>query len=207
MMATRRHENKLWRIGFNHIVGIDEVGRGSLAGPVTVGAVLMTAANERVAGVKDSKQLTAALRGQLCPHIERQSAGAAIGMATVEEINTHGIMWGIQQAMLRAIEAFSHVDIVLLDGSFSDDFLSAFDIPVKCIVKGDEHVYSIAAASIIAKVARDTHMQQLATSFPDYGWERNVGYGTREHREAIAKHGICEHHRLGFCKNITRERL
>ncbi len=175
------------------IAGVDEVGRGPWAGPVVASAVILDQDNIPE-GINDSKKLSESKRERIFAEL-MQSAQIGIGMASVEEIDKLNILAATKLAMQRAIQELnSSPEIILVDGNQKFDS-KAQVIP---IIKGDSISLSIAAASIVAKVTRDRLMKQLALEFPFYGFEANVGYGTKRHREGLASHGITEHHRQSF---------
>lgn len=179
--------------GATPVCGVDEVGRGPWAGPVTACAVIFH--SEPPAGLNDSKKLTAKRREGL---IEAIYATAHVGMAeaSVEEIDRLNILRASHVAMLRAVEALPVAPAhALVDGNRLPDGLPC---PGTTVVKGDGRSLSIAAASIVAKVARDRLMAELAVEFPQYGWERNAGYGVKAHAEALAEYGVTPHHRRSF---------
>ena len=174
------------------IVGIDEVGRGALAGPVVAAAIIMSF---EIAGLKDSKKLSISKREKLFQQIT-ESSKVAIGMASREEIDEINILQATMLAMQRAYNNLNQLaDLVLIDGNKAPK-LNCND--VQTIIGGDELIPVISAASIIAKVTRDKIMQELAQEFPNYLLHKNVGYGTKAHLEAIDKFGITKHHRLSF---------
>ncbi len=182
------------------ICGIDEAGRGPLAGPVVAAAVVLPEKMPAVllAELNDSKQLSAGKRARLFD-ILRQTARVGIGRAEVEEIDRVNILQATFLAMRRALDdlhgdGLGEVDGALVDGNQRPPL----PCPVQCIVKGDGRSLSIAAASVIAKVTRDRLMKDLAATFPGYGWERNAGYGTAEHQQAIRRLGPSPHHRKSF---------
>jgi ribonuclease HII len=199
--ATLRIERSLWAGGAQFIAGIDEVGRGPLAGPVAAGAAVFPA-NVRAAGrfrflkhVNDSKQLTPEVREDLAALIWEHAAGAAVSFVAVETIDRIGIAEASRQAMIGAVGDLSvRPDHLLLD-AFP---LPACNLPQTPIVRGDSTSISIAAASIIAKVARDRLMHDHDAAFPDYGFAHNKGYFTAEHAEAIRRFGPCDLHRRSF---------
>ncbi|MEL6682406.1 MAG: ribonuclease HII [Pseudomonadota bacterium] len=187
-------ETKAHRRGLNIVAGVDEVGRGPLAGPVVAAAVVLDPKNIPD-GLNDSKKLSAKRRADLCEKIFK-NASVSIAQATVDEIDTHNILRASHIAMLRAIEGLSETpDHVLIDGNLVPRGLS---ISNEAIVKGDSRSQSVAAASIIAKLWRDRHMVDLAQQFPHYGWEKNMGYGTAQHFKGLGTHGITHHHRRSF---------
>lgn len=187
------------------IVGLDEVGRGALAGPVAIGACAIEVVDGRIrelpAGVRDSKKLSAARREALVAPIEEAAHATAVGWASAAEIDEVGIMEALTRAALRALGALQlDADAILLDGNV--DVLSAqlttADRPAPLVelrVSADRDCASVSAASIVAKVARDAVMVELDASAPEYGWASNKGYGAAVHREAIDRVGIHEHHR------------
>ncbi|MFP3035832.1 MAG: ribonuclease HII [Wolbachia sp.] len=183
-------ENKLSGV----IAGVDEVGRGPLAGPVMSAAVVFTDRNIIIEGINDSKKLTAKNRQVLYEKIT-SVAKFGIGMASVEEINSYNILQATKLSMQRALTNLGlELDYVLVDGNQSPKV----KWQVRSIVNGDSLSTSIAAASIIAKVTRDKLMQELHDQHPEYNWYKNKGYGTKEHIDAINLHGITGHHRRNF---------
>ena len=179
---------------------MDEVGRGPLAGPVVCAAVILPLGEEtRIAGVDDSKKLSAKKREKLAEEIKRVARAYAIveiDEGTIDEIN---ILQATRLGMKRAVESLGvPADMVLTDGTMTLDI----EAPQRSIIKGDALVYSIGAASILAKVYRDALMKQCALEFPAYGFERNAGYGTEAHIRAIREVGICRIHRRTFVKKF-----
>lgn len=193
----------------NTIIGIDEVGRGPLAGPVVVGAVRFPEDHTPIAGINDSKELSAAARQSLAKQIHTQALACSLGVGTVVQINQNGIVLALVSAIdqaLASILAPNDVETsVIIDGRQPKAATPAYSGPIAYVVKGDATIYSVAAASIIAKVYRDNLMIKLDREYPDYDWKQNVGYGTKKHRQAILKHGLCEHHRVGFCQNLLTQ--
>lgn len=177
--------------GFTRICGVDEVGRGPLAGPVTAAAVVLDPDNIPE-GLRDSKTLSAKKRQILAEQIHA-TAQVSIAHASVEEIEQLNILQASQRAMARAVAGLD-TDFALVDGNRCPKFA----IPAQPVVKGDAKVLSIAAASIVAKICRDEIMESLAQQFPGYGWDRNAGYPTAEHRAALKSLGITPHHRRTF---------
>lgn len=175
--------------------GLDEAGRGCLAGPVFAAAVILPADfNPRF--LNDSKQLTAKRREALCPEICAGAIAWAVGQATVAEIEEINIAQASYLAMHRAVAALSVVPRhLLVDGN---RFQPLEGFSHTCVIGGDGLYRNIAAASILAKTFRDEHMRALAKEFPAYGWEQHAGYPTKQHREAIWAHGPSPHHRIGF---------
>ncbi|MGB1540412.1 MAG: ribonuclease HII [Rickettsiales bacterium] len=175
------------------IVAIDEVGRGPWAGPVVTAAAILDPANIPD-DINDSKKLSLAKREALYDAI-RETARVEVGIATAREIEKHNILGATKLAMRRAYEALNvNATIALVDGNQPP----GLPCPTRCVVKGDSISLSIAAASIVAKVTRDRMMAELAALYPGYGWERNAGYGTKEHQEGIALHGLTPEHRRNF---------
>lgn len=195
-----RYENALRKSNFNYIAGIDEVGRGPLAGPVYAAAVILNPEVD-ILDIKDSKKLSEAQRNQICGEIKKHCIDYAIGYATVEEIDRYNILNATKLAMKRAIEGLKiKPDHLLIDALTLKDV----DIPQTPIIKGDDLSVSIGAASIVAKVERDIYMDVISEEYPQYLFSKNKGYGTKEHTDAIAETGICEHHRRTFVKNFIR---
>ncbi|MEO0939412.1 MAG: ribonuclease HII [Pseudomonadota bacterium] len=176
------------------VAGVDEVGRGPLAGPVLAAAVVLDAANISE-GLDDSKKLTARRREALSAELQ-EVAEIAIGLATVEEIDAHNILRASHLAMLRAIDGLAiPPDHVLIDGNMVPRGLT---LPATTLVKGDTRSLSIAAASIVAKTRRDALMVDLAQQHPGYGWETNMGYPSLRHKAALIELGVTPHHRRSF---------
>lgn len=190
-------ENQLKRRGFKFVVGIDEVGRGPLAGPVVSAAVILKE-KARLPGLADSKQLSKAKREKLFWMILDNALDyciAAVPHTLIDEIN---ILNATRIANDLCINELSiKPDIAIIDGRDKQ----ILNIPFLTFIKGDRHIRSIAAASILAKVFRDTIMQEYGREFPQYGFEKHVGYGTRLHRANILKHGFCDIHRRSYTVN------
>ena len=189
-----RPERELRAEGFCWIAGVDEAGRGPLAGPVVAAAVVLPPDAERLPEVFDSKQLTAAAREELFARL-RELPGAQIGVgeATVAEIDRLNILRATHLAMRRAVAELERVDFVLVDG-----LPVRFDLPSRNMVKGDARCACIAAASIVAKVTRDREMLAAAEKYPQYGFADHKGYGTAEHLAMLKKYGPTELHRKSF---------
>ena len=193
-------EREYFARGFTAVAGVDEVGRGPLAGPVVCAAVIMPLEEElRIQGINDSKKLSKKKREQLAGEIMRVARAykiVEIDERTIDEIN---ILQATRLGMKRAVEGLEvPADMVLTDGNMTLDIAAK----QKSVVKGDALVYSIGAASILAKVYRDELMRKFAEEFPAYGFERNAGYGTAEHIRAIREVGICRIHRKTFVKKF-----
>ncbi|MCW1951850.1 MAG: ribonuclease HII [Octadecabacter sp.] len=186
-------EQDLITRGAVRIAGVDEVGRGPLAGPVTAAAVILDPSNIPD-GLNDSKKLTAKRREALEPLIFA-SAQVSIAHATVEEIDEINILRASHLAMERAVAGLGQVDHALIDGNMTPRGLT---VPATTLIKGDARSVSIAAASIVAKICRDRIMVELAQQFPGYGWETNAGYGSKSHISALQNLGVTPHHRRSF---------
>jgi ribonuclease HII len=179
--------------------GCDEAGRGCLAGPVFAAAVILPPGFEHPA-LDDSKKMTERARERLRPVIESEAVAWAVARVSPERIDRINILNASFEAMCAAVEALKiRPELLLIDGN---RFRSTLDIPYECIVGGDGKYAGIAAASVLAKTHRDEYMLEMARTYPGYGWERNKGYPTREHRLAIAKLGITPEHRLSFNHTI-----
>ncbi len=176
------------------VAGVDEAGRGPLAGPVVAAAVILNRA-KIPKGLNDSKQLDAETRDELFAHIMFSAVAVGVGEASVDEIDLVNIRQATHMAMARAVRALQFAaDFALVDGNDAP----ALPCPCDTLVDGDARSVSIAAASIIAKVTRDRMMAALHETHPDYGWCRNKGYGTPEHLAALTRHGPTAHHRRSF---------
>ncbi len=197
IVPTLRWERPLWRSGAVRIAGVDEVGVAPTCGAVVAAAVIMPRNCRRIPGVRDSKTLSAAQRERLAPEIRRRAVMVGVGAASVADIERLNIYHATHLAMRRAIARLGGHDHVLVDGLRIAGFEEQVG-PYTAIVDGDARVYSIACASVIAKTVRDRLMQRLAERYPEYGWEHNAGYATREHRDAIRAHGLTPHHRRSW---------
>ncbi len=187
-------EQALMAEGHIRIAGVDEVGRGPLAGPVVAAAVILNA-GDIPEGLNDSKKLTARRRAAL-ESVLRERAEVAVAEASVAEIDAHNILRASHLAMERAVAALDPApDFLLIDGNMIPRGLT---IPSRAVVKGDARSVSIAAASVLAKNWRDRVMVDLAQQHPGYGWEANAGYPTKQHREALQNLGVTPHHRRSF---------
>ena len=202
-------EVNLWEIekiwadrGFHAICGIDEAGRGPLAGPVCAAAVILPEGLE-IPGLNDSKKLTDKKRRELFPIIEEQALAYGIGWASQEEIDDINILQATFLAMSRAVEQLNiRPDLALVDGNRAP----TLDLPVETVVKGDSLSASIAAASVLAKVSRDDVMLRMAEEYPGYGFEVHKGYGTKAHYEALRTFGPSPIHRRTFLKKFYGEK-
>ena len=184
--------------GFKVICGVDEAGRGPLAGPVCAAAVILPEHLE-LPGLTDSKKLTDKKRRELYPIIKEQAIAYGIGFADQQEIDEINILQATFLAMSRALEQLGvKPELALIDGNREKDF----GIPVKTVVKGDSLSANIAAASVLAKVTRDDLMVEMARKYPEYGFEIHKGYGTKAHYAALREHGPCPIHRMSFLKKF-----
>lgn len=199
-MEWLKYENEALEKGYTNICGVDEAGRGPLAGPVCAAAVILPKGHI-IEGVNDSKKLTEKKREKLFDVIIDECVSYSIAFATVEEIEELNILNATMLAMQRAVEGLDvKADYAMIDGNR----LPPLNIPAECIVKGDANSMSIAAASILAKVARDRLCLKYDELYPKYGFAKHKGYGTKLHREMILKYGPCEIHRKSFLKKIYK---
>ncbi len=197
IVPTLRHERRLWNDGLTRIVGVDEVGVAPTCGAVVAAAVIMRPGCHRIPGVRDSKTLSAGQRERLDPLIRRRAVAIGVGAASVREIDQLNIYHATHLAMRRAIARVGGHEHVLVDGNRIAGFEHQVG-PYTNIVDGDALVYSIACASVVAKVVRDRMMAMLSVRYPGYGWEHNQGYATRDHRDAIRAMGLTPFHRRSF---------
>lgn len=190
-------EEKLWLQGYKLVAGIDEVGRGPLAGPVVAAAVILSPENNStwLHQVRDSKKLTSKKRELLSECIHREAVAVGIGMASHEEIDSRGIVGATKLAMCLAVSKLMKAPDALVIDAVS---LPELSFPQKSIIRGDNLSLSIAAASIVAKVFRDRLMAEYDERYPGYGFIRNVGYPTREHMDKLREIGCCPIHRTSF---------
>jgi ribonuclease HII len=194
-------ERSLRAEGARLIAGVDEVGRGPLAGPVFACAIIMPPTARAIAGVEDSKKLSAAERERLAVKIRAAAVSVGLGAASVREIARDNIYQATALAMRRALARLSEQpDAVLVDGKP----IKTLGVAHRAFVGGDSRIYSIACASIVAKVARDRLMRRLALRYPGYAWEANAGYGTAVHMAALRTIGLTPHHRRLFCAGILQ---
>ena len=192
------YEKRAGEQGFSAVCGIDEAGRGPLAGPVCAAAVILPPDCD-IPGLNDSKKLSEKKRETLFPVIQEKALAFGIGWATAEEIDRVNILQATFLAMARAVEALpAPADYALVDGNR----MPPLPIPGETIVKGDATSASIAAASILAKVSRDRLLRRLDEEHPEYGFAKHKGYGTKAHYEAIRKYGLLPEHRRSFLKNL-----
>lgn len=190
-------ERTLAQQGITRVAGIDEAGRGPLAGPV-VAACVVFAPGTWIAGVDDSKKLSASRREELYKQITRVALASGIGVASVETIDEINILEATRRASMDALERLG----IVPDYLFTDSLRLPTDVPTESIVRADATIYCVAAASIIAKVTRDKMMLELDKQYPKYGFAKNKGYGTKEHREAILRFGPSPVHRAKFLRKL-----
>jgi len=195
-------ENSLKEQGIGVICGVDEAGRGPLAGPVCAAAVILPD-GEVIPGLNDSKKLSDKKRRELFPIIKEKAIAYGIAFASEQEIDEINILQATFLAMKRAIEQLEgKADFALIDGNRETDF----GVPCMTVVKGDSRSANIAAASVLAKVTRDLYMEELAEKYPEYGFEIHKGYGTKAHYAALTAHGMCDAHRRSFLKKFYGEK-
>ena len=198
MMEWLQYENEKRNLGFINICGVDEAGRGPLAGPVCAAAVILRE-GQIIEGVNDSKKLSEKKREALFDVIKEEALDYSVAFATVEEIEEMNILNATMLAMKRAVEGLkTSADYALIDGNR----LPPLDIPCEYVIKGDAKSMSIAAASILAKVSRDRLCYEYAEKYPQYCFDKHKGYGTKLHVEKIREYGPCEIHRMSFLTKI-----
>lgn len=192
------YERALYAKGYEFICGIDEAGRGPLCGPVVAAAVILKK-DDHIEGVNDSKKLSEKKRESLFETIKERAVAWSVGIVDEETIDNINILEATRLAMKKAVEGLStKPEYALVDAEKK----VPIDVPYSPIIKGDALSESIAAASIIAKVTRDHMIIELDKEYPEYGFAKNKGYGTKEHTEAIKKYGLCKAHRKSFCKKF-----
>lgn len=192
------YENTAREKGFINICGVDEAGRGPLAGPVFAAAVILKP-DQIIEGVNDSKKLSEKKREILFDIIKEEALDYSIAYSTVEEIEEMNILNATMLAMKRAVEGLkTNADYALIDGNR----IPPLDINSEYVIKGDAKSMSIAAASILAKVSRDRLCYEYAEKYPEYGFDKHKGYGTKFHTQALKEYGPCEIHRMSFLKKI-----
>lgn len=198
--ATSDIEKSLWIKGYKFVCGVDEVGRGCFAGPVVAGAVVFAPDSKLPEGIADSKLLKPLQRKRLSGEIKKSALCWSVGIIDVEIINALGIGGATQAAFVQAVNNLSQSpDFIIIDAFYINKIARSMQNPIK---KGDRLSVSIAAASIIAKVFRDELMEELDSKYPGYGFSKHKGYGTKDHRDALKKLGLCSLHRASF--NLTK---
>jgi ribonuclease HII len=200
IIPTTTLEQAFWKKGFLHVAGVDEAGKGPLAGPVSAAAVIIHQKQQIVKTVRDSKLMTEKQRAKAFYEICRKSSAFGVGIVSNREIDLLGIEKAVQKAMILSLQQIEKkykltISFVLVDGSKT---LPLPHYASKRIMKGGLYHYSIAAASILAKVTRDRIMQKAAIQYPQYGFSHHVGYGTKFHFEALSKFGVCPLHRKTY---------
>lgn len=191
--APLEMEREGWERGLERIVGVDEAGRGPLAGPVVTAAVALRP-GQRFEGASDSKQLSPGRREELAARIREETLACALGAASTREIERLNVLRATALAMRRSLRRLPfEPELLLVDGRGMPDLPEH-----RALVGGDRRSHSVACASIVAKVIRDRLMRRLDPRYPEYGWASNKGYGTRAHAEALARHGATPHHRRTF---------
>jgi len=193
-------EKRLYSAGYRYIAGVDEAGRGPLAGPVYAAAVILPP-DIRLDGINDSKKLSPKKRDALFDEIIEKAVGYSIFSVDEKKIDEINILQATYMAMNGAVNSlFPKPDYVIIDGNS----IKGMEFPHETIVKGDAKSISIAAASILAKVARDRYITEMAQRYPEYGFEKHKGYGTKEHTDAILKYGASPIHRKTFLKKLLK---
>jgi len=200
VVPTTMREEELWSQGFLHVAGVDEAGKGPLAGPVTAGAVIIHKVSQVVHGVRDSKLLSGKQRENLFESICKKSSAFGIGIVSSDEIDRLGIDMAVKKAMLLALSEIekklsTSLSFVIVDGSKTKKLEK---YATERILKGGLYHYSISAGSILAKVTRDRIMKDMHEKYPEYGFVDHVGYGTQKHRDALQTYGPCPIHRKTF---------
>jgi len=205
---TLDFEKKQWQSGCQLVAGLDEAGRGALAGPLYAAAVVLPTDDceleRKLLGVKDSKQMTAFEREQLAPVIKSVALDFAVAWVDPEEIDSLGMAKAGRLVFQRAIRGLKQLPMHLLIDYFK---LPEVKIPQTCLVKGDQRSLSIACASVLAKQARDQFMLEISDGYPGYLFAQNKGYGSPEHLKAIEELGLCQLHRHSFCDHLLQGRL
>lgn len=199
LLKLKEEEEKLYHNGMKYICGIDEAGRGPLAGPVVVGAVIMPQSSF-IEGINDSKKVSEKKRELLYEQITNEAIAWSVGIIDQREIDKINILNATKKALTMAVEELEiKPELILVDAL---EHINTLGIPVQSIIKGDATRYSIAAASIIAKVTRDRIMRQWDEVYPQYGFASHKGYGTAKHIQAIKEYGICDLHRRSFVRKF-----
>lgn len=195
---TWEFEEKAWQNGYSAVCGVDEAGRGPLAGPVCAAAVILPAGIV-IEGLNDSKKLSEKKREALFDIITENAVSWSVSLVDEKTIDEINILQATYRAMRQAVEGLPHpADFAYIDGNR----MEGMDLPYECVVSGDARIPSIAAASIVAKVTRDRLMRDFAVRYPVYGFERHKGYGSRVHHEALLRYGPCPIHRRTFLKKF-----
>ncbi|MEX0844806.1 MAG: ribonuclease HII [Balneolaceae bacterium] len=197
-----KFERQLWEEGYQFVIGLDEVGRGCLAGPVVAAGVIFSPETD-IPEIRDSKVINESERIRLSDRIKKEAIGWTIQEGGISEINKINILWASLETMQKCVDCIDpSPDYLLVDGN---RYISSL-IPYTCLVKGDNRSMSIAAASILAKVYRDEMMKKFHQDFPEYGWNTNVGYPTAVHKKALREFGYTKHHRTSFNLGTDKKR-
>ncbi|MBQ9658601.1 MAG: ribonuclease HII [Clostridia bacterium] len=200
LTKLKQIENDLHKKGFKYICGIDEAGRGPLAGPVVVASVVMPE-NSMIEGINDSKKISEKKREELYDKIINEAISYGVGIVGQDEIDDINILNATKKGLTSSLQELTvKPDLILVDAL---EHINTLGIPYESIIKGDAKAYSISAASIIAKVTRDRIMREWAKVYPEYGFDGHKGYGTAKHIQAIKEHGICSIHRKTFTKKFV----
>ena len=200
LRLLKETENELRKKGFKYICGIDEAGRGPLAGPVVVASVIMPE-DSMIEGVNDSKKISEKKREQIYDQILEEAISYGVAIIGQDEIDEINILNATKNGLTKSLQELTQKpDLILVDAL---NGINTMGIPYDSIIKGDAKCYSIAAASIIAKVTRDRIMREWDSVYPEYGFEKHKGYGTSAHIAAIREHGLCPIHRRSFTKNFV----
>ena len=201
LIKIKEIDKEFFNMGMKYVCGIDEAGRGPLAGPVVVASVILPQ-DSMIEGINDSKKISENKREKLYDLIIEEALSYSVGIIYQDEIDEINILQATKKGLHEAIKTMSiKPEVILVDALTGIDTLG---IPYKSIIKGDAKSYSIAAASIIAKVTRDRIMREWDKVYPEYGFKEHKGYGTAKHREAIIKYGLTPIHRKSFCKNFIK---
>ena len=199
LLELKKIDKQYYDMNMKYVCGIDEAGRGPLAGPVVVASVIMKP-DSMIEGVNDSKKISEKIREKLYELITNEAISYGVGIITQEEIDDINILQATKKGLTNSLNSMDiKPDMILVDALKGIDTLG---IPYLSIIKGDATSYSIAAASIIAKVTRDRIMREWDKVYPEYGFATHKGYGTAKHIEAIRQYGLCPLHRRSFCKNF-----
>ena len=201
LLKLKQIDKEFFDMGMEYVCGIDEAGRGPLAGPVVVASVIMPK-DSMIEGVNDSKKVTEKRREKIYEQILQEAISYGVGIIDQEEIDEINILQATKKGLTQALASMNiKPNVILVDALTGID---TFGIPYKSIIKGDANSYSIAAASIIAKVTRDRIMREWDKVYPEYGFEAHKGYGTAKHIQAIKEYGLCPLHRRSFTKNFVK---
>lgn len=199
LTQLKQIEESVYKEGFEHVCGIDEAGRGPLAGPVVVASVIMPK-DSMIEGVNDSKKVSEAKREKLYDLITKEAISYGVGIISQEEIDEINILNATKKGLTKSIEELEQKPDIILVDALRD--INTLGVPYRSVIKGDAKIYSIACASIIAKVTRDRIMKEWDKIYPQYGFISHKGYGTAKHIAAIKEYGLCPLHRRSFTKKF-----